>query len=429
MTLTRRTFTASALAAAPLLAATGCARDAVDASAAKDSRGPITIWVSNNEQEVEWGQAVAKAWTDEHPDEEVRCQEIPAGASSEEAISAAIVAGTTPDLVFNASPAALPDWVRAEGLVDLASFDGAREHIENRAGTRARIYAEGDSYYQLPWKSNPVMVMFNRDLFSEAGIDPDEPDMSTFDTFLDGARKIVESTSARSAVWPEPTSEFFQPWFDFYPVYLAQTGGTMLIEDGSTTFDSPDGVAVAEFWRQLYAEDLAPQESATDDAMTTAQTAMAFTGPYAIATYQDVVDYGFMPVPTKDGIADSDTITFSDAKNIAMFSTSTNRRTAWEFLEFATSKEMDGLLLELSGQMPLRKDLLEAYPDYFDEHPDYISFADQADRVGDVPYLSGSTEIWQRFRDEYSGAVIFGKDPVDGALSDAAEQIDSLTEE
>ena len=324
MTLTRRALAATTLTL-PLALTAGCGRTPVDSAQAATSRGPIRIWVSNNEQELAWGHAVTEAWNAERPEEPVTLQEVPAGASSEEAISAAIVAGTTADLVFNASPAALPDWVRAGGLVDLTAFEGGREHIEQRSGELARGYAEDDGaggYYQLPWKSNPVMVMFNREIFAAAGIDPDSPGMDTFDSFLEGSRQIVGTRASASALWPAPTSDFYQPWFDFYPMYLAQTRGRLLVEDGASTFDSPDGLAVAELWRSLYEEGLAPQEESTDDAMTMGTTAMQLAGPWAIATYRDQIDYGFMPVPSADGISPEETITFADSKNVAMFSSS-----------------------------------------------------------------------------------------------------------
>jgi multiple sugar transport system substrate-binding protein len=136
-----------------------------------------------------------------------------------------------------------------------------------------------------------------------------------------------------------------------------------------------------------------------------------------------------MPVPTQTGTAPSETFTFSDAKTVAMFSSSVNRATAWEFLTYATSEENDGRLLDLSGQMPMRQNLIEVYPDYFTDNPDYVDFADQASRVGEVPYVSGGIEIWQRFRDTFSGSVILDKQPVDVALADLAQQIDRLLQE
>ncbi|MET7542376.1 hypothetical protein [Streptomyces sp. NPDC005507] len=35
--------------------ATACGRSAPDPAAAADARGPITVWLSNNAQEVQWG--------------------------------------------------------------------------------------------------------------------------------------------------------------------------------------------------------------------------------------------------------------------------------------------------------------------------------------------------------------------------------------
>ncbi|MGP9539106.1 extracellular solute-binding protein [Brachybacterium sp. AOP43-C2-M15] len=430
MNISRRTFTAGALAtplAATALTACGGGDDAGEATG---SRGPITIWLSNNEQEVAWGEAMVEAWNAEHPDEEITAQEIPAGQSSEEAITAAITAGTTPDLVFNISTAAAPGWVQQGGLVDLTTFEDGASYIEERSGAEvAQGYADDEGkYYLLPWKSNPVMIMFNKELFEEAGIDPENPDMSSHESFLEGCRKIVESGAAPAAIWPSPTNEFFQPWFDFYPLYIAQTDGMQLVEEGASTFATDDGLAVAELWATIYSEGLAPKEAATDDAMATADTAMQAAGPWAISSYKDAFPVGFMPVPTAEGSDAAAVKTFADSKNVSMFTTSQNQATAWDVLKFATSQDQDGAFLEATGQMPLRAGLLDAFPDYFEQNPDYEVFAAQAERVVDVPNVPNSIEVWQTFRDEYSAAVIFGKEPVEGALQAAADEIDQLVQ-
>lgn len=431
MNITRRTFTAGAVAAplAATLAACG-GGDGGSGGEAQSSRGPITIWLSNNEQEVAWGQAAVEAWNADHPDEEVSAQEIPAGQSSEEAITAAITAGTTPDLIFNISTAAAPGWVQQGGLIDLTTFEDGTSYIEERSGAEvAQGYADEEGkYYLLPWKSNPVMIMFNKDLFEEAGLDPEDPGMNTHESFLEGCRTIVESGAAPAAIWPSPTSEFFQPWFDFYPMYIAQTDGAQLVEDGAATFVSEDGMAVADLWAQIYEEGLAPKEQSTDDAMATGATAMQSAGPWAISSYKDAFPVGFMPVPTADG-SDVETVkTFADSKNVSMFTTSENQATAWDFLKFATSEEQDGAFLEATGQMPLREGLLETYPEYFEANPDYGVFASQAERVVDVPNVPNSIEVWQTFRDQYSASVIFGNDPVEDALQTAADEIDQLVQ-
>lgn len=58
--------------------ATACGRSAPDPAAAADARGPITVWLSNNAQEVQWGKAMVASWNARHPDQHVTAQQIPA---------------------------------------------------------------------------------------------------------------------------------------------------------------------------------------------------------------------------------------------------------------------------------------------------------------------------------------------------------------
>ena len=423
----KRIISITAGLAAALLVAAACGDGGQSASESTESRGPIKIWYSNNEQEIAWGKQMVEAWNAEHPDEKVTAQQIPEGSSSEEVISAAITAGNAPCLIFNTAPAAVPQFQKQGGLVPLDDFEGAAEYIEERTGDRAEQYKSADGkYYQLPWKSNPVMIFYNKEIFTKAGIDAENPPLSTYDEFLDTARKIVSSGAAEYAIWPSPTSEFYQPWFDFYPLYAAETGGKQLVEDGKSGFAAEEGQRVAEFWKTLYDENLASREAYSGDAFGEGKVAMRIAGPWAIASYGESMDWGVVPVPTSDGKAPDETYTFSDAKNVAMYTACEHRATAWDVLKFATSEKQDGKLLEMTGQMPMREGLPETYPDYFASHPEYETFAAQADLTVEVPNVPNSIEIWQTFRDAYSRSVIFGKQPVDAELERAAQKIDEL---
>ena len=421
-----RKITTSLVALALGMTAAACGGDSGD-SGATESTGPIKVWLSNNPEEVAWGKAMVKEWNAEHPDQKVTAQEIPAGKTSEEVIGAAITAGNAPCLVFNTSPAAVPQFQKQGGLVPLDDFEGGSDYVEQRSGDVAEQYTSEDGkYYQIPWKSNPVMIFYNKDLLKKAGVDPENPPLATHDEFLETSRKIVDSGAADAAIWPAPSSEFFQSWFDFYPLYAAETGGKQLVEDGEATFDSEEGRTVADFWAQMYADGLAQKEVYNGDSFADEKAAMAIVGPWAIAVYGDEVNWGAAPVPTSSGTSPEETYTFSDAKNIALYSACENRGTAWEVLKFATSEEQDGELLEQTGQMPLRENLAETYPDYFEKNPEYAEFADQASRTVEVPNVPNSIEIWQTFRDAYSSSVIFGEKPVDEALSEAAEKATQL---
>jgi multiple sugar transport system substrate-binding protein len=423
----KRTFTAAvaALACTALLAAAaGCSSGGGGGDA---KTGPIKIWYSNNAQEVAWGKATVAAWNKAHPDQQVTGEEIPAGPSSEEVITAAIAAGNAPCLIFNGSPSAISGWVKQGGLVPLNDFSDGVSYIEGRSGASvAAEYKSSDGkYYQLPWKSNPVMIFYNKDMFKAAGLDADHPNLSTYADFLAAAQKVTSAGGAQYAIAPAPTNEFFQNWFDFYPLYIAESGGKPLVENNKATFDDAAGKAVADFWAQVYAKGLAPKEKYNGDAFADKKAAMAIVGPWAIAVYGSKVNWGAVPVPTSTGMPADQIHTFADSKTVSLFTACKNRKTAWEYLKFATGQDNDGALLTGTGQMPLRADLATVYASYFSAHPEYTLFAQQAARTVEVPNVANGVAMWQDFRNGYLKAVVFGQEPTAQWLHDAASTVAS----
>ena len=414
------------LAMATTAACGGSGGTTASGGSALTAHGPIKIWLSNNTQEITWGNAMVKAWNTAHPKELVTAQQIPAGKTSEEVIGAAITAGTTPCLIYNTSPSAVPGWQKAGGLVALNSFPDGAAYIQARTGAAANQYKSSDGkFYQLPWKSNPVMIFYNKDMMKKAGINPANPPLATYAQFIATSKKLVAS-GAKAAIWPAPTSEFFQSWYDYYSLYAAQSGGKQLVENNKATFDSAAGQAVANFWATMYADKLAPQEAYTGDSFADQKAAMAIVGPWAIPQYQGKINWGVVPVPTSAGMPLSAIHTFSDAKNVAIYSACKNQGTAWDLLKFSTSVAQDGALLNVTGQMPLRANVSTVYASYFNTHPSYKLFADQAARTVEVPDVNNSIAIWQAFRDSYSSSVIFAKTPVDSSLSSVAAKITTL---
>ena len=259
-------------AAASVLLA-GCVSDGGGPpESANSSRGPIEIWLSTNPEEVAWGEEMVASWNSQHPDEKITAQQIPAGKTSEEVIYSSIVAGNAPCVVMNTAPSAVPQFQKAGGLVPVDTFPDGDSYINERTGNQvADQYRSPDGrFYQIPWKVNPVMIFYNKELFAEAGLDPENPPLKTWAEFLETSRTLVEKGVAHAAIWPAPSSEFFQSWFDYYPLSAARTQ-QQLVEDGKATFDSPDGVAVGQFWRTMYEEKLAPRRSTTVTRSRTAR--------------------------------------------------------------------------------------------------------------------------------------------------------------
>ena len=137
----------AAVVAAGAMTLTACSGGGGGGGGDLEGRGDITIWYSNNEGEIEWGKQMVEAWNADHPDEQVKAQEIPAGDSSEAVIGAAITAGNAPCLIFNTAPAAVPQFEKAGGLVSLSSFEDGDDYINERSGKNAEQYASADGEF------------------------------------------------------------------------------------------------------------------------------------------------------------------------------------------------------------------------------------------------------------------------------------------
>ena len=423
----RRRTVIAATVIAGALALTACSGGTGTSSTS--GKGPITIWYSNNEQEVAWGKQMVATWNADHPKEQVKGQEIPAGKSSEEVIGAAIAAGNAPCLIYNTAPSAVGQFEKQGGLVDISKISGGAAYIEARCGKAADQYKNtaGD-YFQMPWKSNPVVIFYNKDLFAKAGLDATNPKLSTYSDFIDTSKKLVDAGVAKVAIQPAPTSEFFQTQFDFYPLYAAATGGKQIVTNNKATFADQAGYDVADFWQTMYKDKLSSPEQYTGDSFAAGNSAMAIVGPWAVKVYKDV-NWGAVPVPTKDGTAAAKTWTFSDAKNIGLYSACKNQGTAWDVLKFSTSKAQDQKLLETTGQMPLRENLQTTYASYFAKNPAYQAFGDQASRTVEVPPGPNTVEMLQAFRDAWTKTVVTGNGDVQSALKGAAAKIDTIAQQ
>ena len=396
------------------------------ATASAGSYGPIKIWYSNNAQEIAWGEQMVASWNKAHPSEKITGEQIPTGKSSEDVIGAAITAGTEPCLVFNTSPASVPQFTQEGGLVPLNDFPGAVSYIKSRSGAAAQQYTSAKGvYYQIPWKSNPVMIFYNKKIFAKAGISTTNPPLHTYAQFLATAKKVVSSHAAKYAIYPAPTSEFFQPWFDFYPLFAAATGGKELVQNGAAQFNSAAGAQVVDFWRSIYADGLAGKDAYNGDSFADGTAAMAIVGPWAIAAYNKVT-WGEVPVPTPQGLPQDQTHTYSDAKNIGMYASCKNRGTAWQVLKYATSEHEDKLLLQMTGQMPIRPNLPQTYASYFAAHPAYRNFAVEAGLSIGVPQVTQSIQIWQDFRNNWEKYVISGQGSTQQFLTQTATAVNKL---
>jgi multiple sugar transport system substrate-binding protein len=267
----------------------------------------LTYWPAPNVQEFEVADSVVAQWNRTHPGIHVKMQAIPVSQSTEEVLLAAIAGGTTPDVCSNIWPGALHDYTQAGGLVPLdgfSDFDTVMLARTPKALLEATRSADGH-FYQVPWKTNPVMMFYNINLFERAGI---QGAPRTYSEYYEAGKKIARAfnSNGKITVWMgerDIRPIWWQRLFDFYPFYIAASGGRTLFANGEPAFQNMYAEQVFGFFRTCYAERYFPRTFFQGgDPFDIGKKATHFSGPWQIShmlKFAPDVRYGIasLPVP------------------------------------------------------------------------------------------------------------------------------------
>jgi multiple sugar transport system substrate-binding protein len=208
-------------------------------------------------QEIELADSVVAQWNALHPD--IRETAVPVSQSTEEGVTAAIAGKTTPDVCSNIWPGALHEYTQSGGLIPLDTFPDFREVALGRIPPEllATFKSDDGHYYQFPWKTNPVMMYYNLRMLHEAGIDSVP---RTYAEYFAAGKKISRDTTGDGQVdvWMgerDVRPIWWQRLFDFYPFYIAASGGGTLFSNGEVAFDNDAGVKVLSFFQRCCANE------------------------------------------------------------------------------------------------------------------------------------------------------------------------------
>lgn len=392
-------------------------------------RTELVYWSAANVQEVELAERLTEAWNEEHPRVPVLHQPIPESRSSEEVLLAAVVAKTTPDVCSAIWPGIVEQFVRAGALVRLDTFPDFFQIMESRTGGKLlEQYRSSDGgFYQVPWKTNPILIEYNKELFEEAGI---ERPPRTYSEFLKAGERITRDTDGdgmpdRWMMFVSTDVRWWQRFFDFYTFYIAASGGRTLLEGGRVSFEDSAAVLVFRFFREGFERGIFPRSGFQVDAFLGGLVAAQVTGPWSIPYIEkykpEGFQYDFMEVPVPDG-HEGPIYTYGDPKNIVIFSTCRHPGRAWEFVKYLISDKADSMLLDITNQLPIRKDLLSKFPDYFGRNPKMVKFARQVPYTRGVDLVSELKEIFDAISMEFEAACIYGRKSPEEGIRDAAER-------
>jgi len=400
------------------------------------NKNELTYWSSNNTQEINFTRYFAKKWNDKHI-YKIKFQPIPEGQSSEEVLMAAVVGKTTPDIYANMWQGLVEMYAKSGVLVQLDTINGFVDFIKNRCGEKVlkEITSTDGHIYQIPWKINPIMSVYNKKIMTKIGLSSAP---KTYSDFIEAGKNFSKDTNGDGYInqWIGNSSIkdiWYQRLFDFYSLYLAASNGGHLIENNKPVFNNKYAFEVLTFMQQLYKKQyFARENNATgSDKFLGGKYATKWTGPWDIRYTEKFkpkgFEYGYSPIPVPDN-HQGPIYTYADPKNIVIFNTCKNPLKAWEFIKTLISEGGDLKLLSLTEQLPRRQKMEESilFQDYVKTHPKIIPFIKQSNYVYGTDNCELMIEVLSIISDEYEACVVYDKKTPKEALNAAEKAVNIL---
>lgn len=397
----------------------------------------LTYWPAANPSETRLAMRLAKEWNVANPDVQVRVQPLPAGRSTEEVLLAAIVARATPDVSSNVSSALLARLVRANGVVRLDDRVATAARLQERTSPAmlASLRLPNGGIYAFPWKTNPMMLMYNVDLLKAAGVKPPR----NHSELLEACRRLTRDTNGdgrndRWAFWATLKTTWYERFYDFYPLYLASSGGRTLVNNGKVVFENEAAVSALDVLRRGFNEGVLPRSNFAlgRDPFMDGTTAMKIIGPWFLKELNELkitgLRYDVTPVPSADGSPDSARYAFADLRSIAIFSTTKHPDEAARFVAYLTSPAADRLLIEEASQLPYRRGIASdgRFTASLNRWRTLSTYANYVERTRDIDLDPDVVEMFDLLSEAYEESAIYGKTPVRKALARAAREARSI---
>jgi multiple sugar transport system substrate-binding protein len=402
-----------------------------------NSENALTYWCSNNTYEIQFARLATEKWNQNHKDVPVSFQPVPEGQSSEEIILAAVVGNTTPDIYSNMWQGDVEAYAQAGVLVPLDQLNGFMDFIYERCDSEVveEIRSHDGHIYQIPWKINPIMLIYNEKIIKELGL---AKAPVTYSDFFTASAKFQKDVNGDGYIdrwfgYSEVLVTWWQRFFDFYPLYLASSGGAPLVKGNKVVFNNEHAINVFKFLRMLYEKNYFAKEqlSARQDVFLSSIIATRFTGPWEISHADNFkpkgFEYNFSSLPVPDD-HQGPIYTYGDPKNIVIFKTCKNPDSAWAYLETIINKDGDLNLLQITNQLPRRKNINvdNIFSDYFNQNPKMKIFAEQSRYVRGTDASPVLKEVFDLISQEYEACVVHGIKTPEQAIKDASDAVSLL---
>lgn len=404
---------AAMTAAGALVLLAGCAGSSGgdDGSAAE-----LTMWVRPD-------GSISQALVDEYNathDTQIKLTVVPMDSYLQK-VAAAAGSNSLPDLLASDVVYA-PNYVDQGVYQDLTDRIEALPFVDSLVPSHLEAASKDAKMYAVPHIVDNSLILYNKDLYAAAGLDPEAPP-SSFEELYDQAKAI------RDTVGGDTYGFYFAGncgGCNLYTLtpYLAAAGQPPLEDDGAVAnLDTQPMRDVMALYQRMYEEGIAPSSAANEDGstwtagFTSGTIGILPAGSFLMETLRQEADFdwGVAPLPAPDGAASS---SFVGGDVLGVTRSSKNLDAAWDFIQWSLSDEAQVDVLAKIGTWPVRVDLADNQ--YTSEDPRSV---EAVEMLGDG-YTAKSLKTGEIFNDSTGpwtqnlrAVIINGEDPATGATS------------
>lgn len=230
--------------------------------------------------------------------------------------------------------------------------------------------------YGIPWIAHAMALIYNKGMFTAAGLDPNKPP-TTWDELYDDAVLLTSGEQYGYGLVGKQGHDMAWSWYNF----VWQNGGDLATESGgqwTVALNSPEALEALEFYIKM--KDVAPPETTTTgggEALTLfiqKRVAMFVLGPWAVASIRkDAPDIEVGVAPLPYSINEATTV---GAGLLTVPRTTQNPAAAWRLIDYLTEVENQVKLVStgFAFRIPTRQSAVQDA--WFQQNPEYIPFVE-----------------------------------------------------
>jgi len=348
-------------------------------------------------------------------------------------LATAIRAGSPPDVV-GLNDIDVPTFSHENALMNLTKYIDALPYKSALSPGHLRLATIGSQYYGLPYLADLSVLWYNKKLFSEAGLNPNDPP-TNYSEIMTDAKKI---SALGHGIYGFSFAGDCQGCLGFTMLPSLWANGVHMIsgplgtQTANVANDAPLKTMLADY-HTLWANKEVPVNDQTQNGLTWGKDFEAgkvgiLPGDYGFATAMtNPSEFADAPLP---GVTGDSYSTFDGGDDFVIPAGASNPSGAWEFIKWVLEPAQQEQYPSL-GDTPIRTDILT--PAFAAKNP-YDAVALKALAKGSVEYTLAYDAVYNEpgspwfkmFEDAvYNGNLSAGISEGQSGISSTLQQVKS----